>query len=140
MWLSFWMLCRLEHPCLLPSHSRDPCRLNFGPKFVFLTAMHIPSGTPRYLPAGVQNVLTQVSWSGRSADVSGELVLPAGVGNATQVWVAALAYDKSGRLVGWRRWESPSGLGAGASMRFQMWVYSLAGAIEAVDLVVQARP
>jgi LysM repeat protein len=117
-----------------------PLPLDIRPQARILTAMRISTDTPRYLPALAHNTLTQVSWSGRTADVSGELMLPAGVANAAQAWIAALAYDGSGRLVGWRRWENPGGLAAGTSTRFQTSVYSLAGAIERVDLVVQARP
>lgn len=117
-----------------------PLPLEIYPRVRILTAMKIRADTSRYLPVTVHNALTRVSWSGRSADVSGELVLPEGLANASQVWLAAVAYDESGQLVGWRRWESPSGLGAGTTLQFQTWVYSLAGAIGRVDLVVQARP
>lgn len=117
-----------------------PLPLDVRPQIRILTAMRVDASTDRYLPAVTQNTLTTVSWSGRTADITGELVLPAGVANAAQVWIAAVAYDESGRLVGWRRWESTGGIAAGTSMRFQTSVYSLAGPIERVDLVVQAWP
>ncbi|HET6846486.1 MAG TPA: hypothetical protein VFH29_06595, partial [Anaerolineales bacterium] len=119
---------------------QGPLPLDVRPQVRILTAMRVPSNTPRYLRAVTHNTLTQVSWSGRAADVSGEVLLQSGVANATQIWLAAMAYDDAGRLVGWRRWESSVGLAAGTSMPFHTSVYSLAGRIDRVDLVVQARP
>jgi LysM repeat protein len=116
-----------------------PLPLDFTPQVRILTATGLAADTPRYLPASVQNTRTNISWSGRAAEVNGAVILPAGTADAAQVWVAAVAYDETGRLVGWRRWESDEGMSAGASMPFRLWVYSLAGAIDRVDLVVQAR-
>jgi len=116
-----------------------PLPRNFTPQVRILTAMGLAADTPRYLPAAVQGALTNVSWSGRAAKVNGQVILPAGSADAAEVWIAAVAYDESGRLVGWRRWESDGGMSAGAGMPFQLWVYSLAGAIDRVDMVVQAR-
>ena len=56
------------------------------------------------------------------------------------VWVAAVAYDRDGRVVGWRRWESGAAMRAGIANQFQMHIYSLAGAISRLELSVQARP
>ena len=117
-----------------------PLPLDLHPQIRILTAMPISTETPRYLPAYTRDTLTQVSWSGRTADVSGEVVIPAGAKDAAEVWLGAVAYDRSGRVLGWRRWESPGGIRAGESLPFQLWVYSLAGAIDRVELTAQARP
>jgi LysM repeat protein len=117
-----------------------PLPLDLKPQIRIFTAMRVSAGTRRYLPAFVQNTATKVSWSGRTAEVSGEVNLPVGSADAAQVWLGAAAYDETGHLVGWRRWESNGGMGAGTRTPFQFSVYSLAGAIARVDLVVQARP
>jgi LysM repeat protein len=119
---------------------QGPLSLDVHSQVRILTAMRIPADTPRYLPASVQNTVTRVSWSGRTAAVNGELILPAGSADASEVWLAAVAYDASGQLVGWRRWESPTGTNAGTTLPFRFFVYSLAGAIDRVELVIQARP
>ena len=59
---------------------------------------------------------------------------------ASLVWVAAVAYDDAGRVVGVRRWESTAGISPGGGLQFAFEVSSLAGEIEKVDFVVEARP
>jgi LysM repeat protein len=110
------------------------------PQVQVLTAIRLLPGDARYLPAVTQNVLVEVDWNGRSAQVSGQVALPAASRAAAQIWVAATAYDESGRVAGVRRWEWTDGLQAGASLPFRMTVSSLGGAIERVELAVEARP
>jgi hypothetical protein len=59
---------------------------------------------------------------------------------AKLIWVAAVAYDKFGRVVGVRRWESDAGIIPGGSFEFAFEVSSLAEEIERVEFVVEARP
>ena len=117
-----------------------PLPLELKPQVRILTAMRLSPDTQRYLPVAVRNEMTTISWSGRTADVRGEVTLAADNKNAAQIWLGAVAYDRSGRVLGWRRWESAGGMGAGSSMPFQLFVYSLAGVIDRVELVAQARP
>lgn len=103
------------------------------------TAMRLRADDQRYVPAVANNVLTLVSWSGRTADVTGDVILPDRTHDAASIWIAAVAYDENGRVVGWRRWESSGGARAGSTLRFELSVYSLAGRIRRVELEVQAR-
>ena len=70
-----------------------------------LTGIHLQPDDERYLPATVHNTLVQVDSSGRSAQVSGTVLLPEDAQPAGFVWVAAVAYDRAGRVVGARRWK-----------------------------------
>jgi hypothetical protein len=88
-------------PPVIPADARPQVRV--------LTGIHLEPGDERYLPATLHNTLSQVDRSGRSALVSGTLRLPENVAAAGLVWVAAVAYDDSGRVVGARRWESTAG-------------------------------
>jgi hypothetical protein len=54
--------------------------------------------------------------------------------------VVGVAYDKFGRVVGVRRWESTAGIMPGGSLEFVFEVSSVAGKIERVEFVVEARP
>jgi LysM repeat protein len=99
----------------------------------------IQSNSSRYLPADLNNVVTQIDWSGLTAQVSGQIHLPAESTAATQVWVAAVAYDKDGRVVGVKRWEGGA-IQPGESIPFSFLVSSLRSAMDAVEFVVQARP
>lgn len=93
----------------------------------------------RYLPVVLNNTVAQIDWNGKSAQLSGQIFLPAESQAATQAWVAAVAYDKNGQVVGVRRWEGGA-IQPGGSVSFSFLVASLGGDIEAVDFVAQANP
>jgi LysM repeat protein len=112
--------------------------VDLKPQVQILSAIPLPPDDDRYPVALLQNILVEVDWSGRSAQVSGQVTLSDGSKEARSVWLAAVAYDASGRLVGARRWESPSGLQPGASLPFKFLVSSLAGEIDRVELAVEA--
>lgn len=96
----------------------------------------------RYLPAVIHNLLINIDWDGRSARAQGQVFLPAGAKaqSAATIWLAAVAYDASGQVVGFRRWEWQGSLKPGNAQGFDFSVYSLGPAIETVDVVVEARP
>ncbi len=110
------------------------------PQVQLLTGIPLQSDDERYLPVTLHNTLAQVDGSGRNALVSGTVRLPEDVAPAGLVWVAAVAYDRAGRVVGARRWESPAGITPGGSLQFLFEVSSLEGEIERVEFVVEARP
>ena len=110
------------------------------PQVQILTAVRLEPRDRRYLPAVTRNVLVQVDWDGRHAVVSGNAALPDKTKRAAAVvWLAATAYDASGRVVGWRRWEGGP-LQPGESLPFQFEVSSLGGRISRIDLAIEARP
>ena len=132
---------------ILPPNASLPMTVYFPPEIPLdarpqvqvLTAIRLSAGDSRYLPATVNDILVQVSADGRFAQVSGEVRLPAESIAATQVWVAAVGYDESGRVVGVRRWEG-GGLQPGGSLSFGMTVASLGGVLTRVEFAVEARP
>jgi len=133
---------------ILPPNSSMPLTVYFAPdvppdakpQAQILTGIRLLPGDQRYLPATLQNTLVQVDWSGLSAQVSGQVVLPADAKAAKLIWVAATAYDEAGRVVGVRRWDSSVGLSTGGSLPFAFMVSSVAGKITRVDFAVEARP
>lgn len=110
------------------------------PRAQMLTGIRLLPDDARYLPGSVQNTLVQVDASGRSAQVSGTVRLSNGTPPANSVWVVAVAYDNTGRIVGVRRWESTDGMQPGGSMQFNFQVSSLAREIERVEFVIEAQP
>lgn len=110
------------------------------PQAQILTAIHLLPNDVRYLPATVQNTLVQIDSSGRIAQVNGQVYLPSQSKTASQIWVAAVAYDHAGGVVGVKRWESISSLEAGNSLPFTFKVSSVAGEIDRVEFAVEARP
>jgi LysM repeat protein len=99
----------------------------------------VQGSTSRYLPAVLNNTVAQIDWNGKTAQLSGQVFLPAETQAANRVWVAAVAYDKVGQVVGVRRWEGGA-IQPGGSISFSFSVASLGSAIEAVDFAVQANP
>lgn len=108
---------------------------NVNPQIQLLSAM--PGGSA-YLPAILDNTIARIDWDGKFTQVSGQVFLPAESNAATQVWVAAAAYDANGTVVGVRRWEGGA-LQPGSSLSFDFSVSSVGGEIEAVEFFVQAR-
>ncbi len=106
------------------------------PRVQILSALQSDAGG--YLPAVINQSLAQVDWDGRTAQLSGDIYLPPESQAATQVWVAAVAYDQYGTVVGLRRWEG-DGVQPGTSIQFNFAISSLGGDIEAVEFFVQAR-
>jgi LysM repeat protein len=106
------------------------------PQVQILTALQ--GSVNSYVPAVLNNTLSKIDWDGRSAQLSGVISLPPESQAATQVWVAAVAYDRNGTVVGVRRWEG-GGIQPGTSINFNFAVSSLGGEIEAVEFFVQAR-
>jgi len=110
------------------------------PQVQVLTAMRLASMAPRYLPATIQDSLAEVSWSGLTAELTGAVSLPVDSVNASTVWVVAVAYDQAGNVIGWRRWESGTGLSAGGRLPFSFMVSAVTARIERVEFAVEARP
>lgn len=90
-----------------------------------------------YLPAEIQSSVAQIN--GGSAQLSGKVALPAGSQAASQVWVVAATYDRNGRVNGLKRWEGGP-LQPGEILPFDFSITSLAGEIDLVQFLVQARP
>ena len=103
-----------------------------------LSAIQLNGNNSRYLPAILNNTITQIDWNGLTAQLSGQIILPAESTAATQVWVAAVAYDKDGRVVGVKRWEGGA-IQPGGNVSFSFLVASLGSAIDAVEFFVEAK-
>jgi hypothetical protein len=133
---------------ILPANTSLPMTVYFPPEIPnnakpqvqILTAIRLLPGDERYLPASVNNTLVQVDADGLSARVNGQVFLPSNTSNASQVWLAATAYDESGEVVGVRRWEWQDGLASGGNLPFDFMISSIGGTISRVDFAVEARP
>ena len=114
--------------------------VNAKPQVQALTAIRLQPNDQRYLPAAINNTLVQVNAEGHSAQASGVVILLGQSSAADEVWVTGTAYDEAGRVVGFRRWESNSGLPAGGNLPFQFMIYSVGGRIARVEFALEARP
>jgi len=131
---------------ILPPNSSLPVYAFFAntppdanPRVQLLSAFQLSNTNSRYLPAILDNTLAQIDWEGRTAQLSGYVYLPPESKAAAQVWVAAVAYDKSGYVIGLKRWEGGA-IQPGTYIPFNFVVASTASTIDSVDFVVQATP
>jgi LysM repeat protein len=133
---------------LLPPNTSLPLSVFFPPdvpadakpEVQVLTAIRLLPNDARYLPATLNNMLVQVNADGRSAQVSGSVLSHSQATDASQVWVAATAYDVAGSVIGVRRWESNAALPAGGTLAFEFLLSSIGGRIAHVEFAVEARP
>jgi hypothetical protein len=95
----------------------------------------------RYVPAHIANQKVMLAENGLSAILTADITLD-GSRKAARVWVAAVAYDAQGTVVGVRRWEKPAEppLESGQILPVTMHVYSAAAKIDRVELHAEARP
>lgn len=132
---------------ILPSGSSLPAYAFFPsqaaglqPMATLVTSIRLKGGDARYLSMVDQNVLISVDWNGRSAQVQGQLLLGAGNSPARSIWLAGVAYDKNGQVIGFRRWEWQGHLQPGDAQPFAFTVYSLGPVIDQVQVTVEAKP
>jgi LysM repeat protein len=133
---------------VLPPDTSLPLAVFFSPQIPLdakphvqvLTAIRLLPDDERYLPATINNTLVQVNADGRSARLSGQVLLSSEVKAATQIWVVGIAYNEAGRVVGVRRWESKAGLSPGGNLPFEFMVSSIGGKLARVEFAVEARP
>jgi LysM repeat protein len=111
---------------------------DFRSQTQLLSASNLPSSDKDYPPIHLQNNLVQVDWSGLSARVSGQVVLDLRSDAADRVWILAVAYDQSGAVIGFRRWESNNPLSPADVLSFDFGVSSLGPEIDHIDLLVEA--
>jgi len=132
---------------ILPPNASLPLYVFFPPEVPpevrvqvhLLTAIRIPVDDPRYLPAAILEPSVQIDRNGRSAHVSGVITLPVESTAAARVWVAAVAYDRGGHVVGVRRWEG-GGIQPGDRLSFSFALASAGPEIGTVEFVAEARP
>ncbi len=120
-------------------HFAPPVPADASLRAQVLTAIRLLPGDTRYLPAMLENTLVSVEASGRTAQVTGRVML-SGAGTANTLWVLATAYGASGNVVGVRRWESPSALRADVPVSFDFQVSSVGPEIARVEFLAEARP
>jgi hypothetical protein len=116
-----------------------PLQTNVNLSVQVLSAIPLLPGDLRYLNIYVENTSVRGDASGRTARLSGRVILP-GAGTAKSTWVLATAYDAGGNVVGVRRWESSSDLTTDSPLSFDFTIYSVGPEIDKVEFQPEARP
>ena len=92
----------------------------------------------RYLPVDILEQEITLDEDGRAAQIRGKLTFPDEQPDAAYVWISATAFDKENHIVAVRRWENEQAIETGDQHPFAFVIYSLGGAIDRVDLLVEA--
>jgi hypothetical protein len=99
-----------------------------------LSALAVATDDQRYLDSQITVEEVEINPDGGGATVRGEVVLPVNSTPASQLWVLAVAYDSDGNIVGARKWKSAG------EKEFEFTVFSVAGAIDHIEMLSEARP
>lgn len=119
-----------------------PLMSYFGPPLIesykasgeLLSGIVVAADDTRYLDLDAKVDQVDISTDGRQAMVRGEILLPDGVSVPAQLWAMIIAYDVNGNIIGGRKWESRG------ETQFELPVFSLAGTIDHVEVLTEARP
>lgn len=112
----------------------------YTPRAELVSALPVVGGEGRYLPAKLKIESEVIELDGMQATIQGDVSLPKRSSPANQTWIAVVAYDTNGEVVGVRKWEAKSALEPSGSLPFVITVYSLGPPIERVEVLVEARP
>lgn len=99
------------------------------------------TGTPTPLQAAVIQVDQQeidISANGLSVQINARATIQGEPGLTGRVWIAAVAYDAQGQIVGIRRYQSDNTLTVGESVSFSMNIYSIGEKITRVEFFGEA--
>jgi len=98
------------------------------------SALEVAQDDSRYIDAEINLTATEISPEGTQAIARGEVLIPEDAATLSQLWVLVVAYDGDGNIIGVRKWKSDG------ETAFEIPVYSLGGAIDHVETLVEARP
>jgi LysM repeat protein len=132
-------LLKPEATLPLVAYFPPPLADSFQASAELVSVLPASEGEKRYLPVSVENQQIQIGPDGLAVDIRGD-VLAGGEKDARQVWVAAVAFNAAGEVIGVRRWESAGPLPAGGRMPFALRLYSAGGQIDHVELLAEAKP
>ena len=105
-----------------------------------LSASPVPDTGDVFLDIEIIDMTTNISPDGYSASVTGTVKLVNSKKTASQFWVAAVAYDSQGKVVGVRKLNQQAELSKNSTGDFSIYIYSIAGKIDHVDLFGEATP
>jgi LysM repeat protein len=118
----------------LMSYFSAPLPEGFEVQGEMLSGLAVASDDTRYLDLETDVTSLDISSDGIQAEVSGKVILAGDTLQPSQLWALIVAYDANGNVVGARKWESTG------EIQFKLTVFSLAGKIDHVEVLTEARP
>ena len=118
----------------LMSYFAPPLPEEFEAHAELLSGFAVATEDTRYLDLEVNVEKVEISADGKQAVVSGEVILPDDKTVPSLLWALAVAYDSNGNIIGARKWESTG------EAQFGLTIYSVAGMIDRIEVLTEARP
>ena len=144
-----------------------PLPSEFSTRAELLTSLPADNSSDRYLPVELHDLQTIIAENRKHASITGEASLVGEGEVLSYLWIAAVAYEQEGRVVGVRLWKAeqscssaipdypmgvsptpgdasvpeplPAGLPA-ECLAFQFSIFSLGPDIERVEVYAETRP
>jgi LysM repeat protein len=117
----------------LMSYFSPPLPEEFEVQGEILSGSAVTTDDAGYLTPEVNVEKVEISTDGRQALVSGDVILPNDIPVPSQLWALIVAYDSNGNIIGARKWESTG------QTQFALSVYSVAGMIDHIEVLIEAR-
>jgi LysM repeat protein len=118
----------------LMAYFAPPIPIEFQAQYQVLSALSVTVKDVRYLDLQFNVGTVAINPDGSQVVVSGDVIVPEGTPTLSQLWVLIVAFDSNGDIVGARKWKS-----AGET-HFDITAFSLAGKIDHVEVLIEARP
>ena len=119
----------------LLAYFQPPLPSEIAARAELLTAINIPEDDERYLDWPLADLAIEIMGDSlQEARVTGRIMQLEDTASPGQVWIAAIAYDLSDRVVGVRKLENADDL------VIDLTVYSLGPAIARVEVLIEIRP
>ena len=123
----------------LAAYIPPPAPRNFDATAELVSALPVPPESGRYLDVQQSDLVVEFAEDGLSASVRGELSLAGREVPARLIYVAAVAIDDAGRIIGLRRWDGEE-LTPGGTQPFELLVYSAGPRIASVSVLAEGIP
>lgn len=124
----------------LAVHFPPPNPEPFQVGYELQSALSVTKEDSRYVEVVLENISVNIAKDGLSAYVEGEIVIGDQDSSVSRVWIAAVAFDEGGEVVGMRRWENVQIVYVGDRLPFSFSVYAVGQEIEQVVLHAEAQP
>lgn len=135
-------LSRIVSGTTLPLFTYFPPNTFSNPSAVLQlqTAMSVNQNNVGAATVQIDQPEIKIAENGLSAEVHALAVLESPDGKASKLWIAAVAFDAQGQIVGVRRYESANAVQPGDAVPLSLNIYSIRGTIVRVDLYGEAIP
>lgn len=108
-------------------------------KITLISTLPVQEGSQRYLKLSADDVEIKLLVNKIQAEISGVISLSNENQSLDYIWIAALAFDKNGDPIGFRKWESNNPSQFDEYQPFKFIINSLGPPIDEVKILLEAK-